>query len=368
MPLQSGVVGLPNVGKSTLFSALTRMDIPIGDYPFTTVEPNVGVVPVPDPRLTEMSAILKPERVIPTSLRIVDIAGLIEGSHRGEGLGNQFLAQIREVDAVVHVVRCFTNDQVSHISPGLDPMRDIDIVETEIILKDLETTSHRLERISGKVKMGDKDAVREKQFLDRLIQNLNDGIPARKVDFEENEAPLLANSFLISAKPVLYVGNENEENATSHRFKPETRSLVKWAEERGVSALILSATLEQELTFVDTEKEREFFMAEWGLETTGLERLVQKTYGLLKLVTFFTTESNIVQAWTVRRDTPLVRAAGIIHSDFETGFVKAEVYKSGDLFSHGSVSALREMGAIHTHGKDYTVQDGDVVKFHFRAP
>lgn len=368
MPLHSGIVGLPNVGKSTLFSALTHMQIPIGDYPFTTVEPNVGMVPIPDPRLTKLSRILKPEKVIPASLRVVDIAGLIEGSHRGEGLGNQFLAQIREVDAVIHVVRCFTNDRVSHISPSLDPVRDIDIVETEIILKDLETVTHRLERISRKINLGDKEAGREKQFLDRLIQTLNDGVPARKVALQRDDIPLLTNLFLISAKPVLYVGNENEEDATSHRLKPETESLVRWVEERDESVLILSATLEQELTFLETEEERKFFMEEWGLETGGLERLVHNAYGLLNLVTFFTTESEHVQAWTVERETPASRAAGVIHSDFERGFIKAEVYTSEDLFAHGSVSALRERGLIHSHGKDYIVQDGDVVTFQFRTP
>ncbi|MFQ6615299.1 MAG: redox-regulated ATPase YchF [Fidelibacterota bacterium] len=368
MPLQSGVVGLPNVGKSTLFSALTHMQIPIGAYPFTTVEPNVGVVPVPDARLTEMSRILKPKKVIPASLRVVDIAGLIEGSHRGEGLGNQFLAQIRQVDAVIHVVRCFTNEQVSHISPRLDPVRDIGIVETEIILKDLETVTRRLERISKKISMSDKEAVREKQLLDRLVENLNDGVPARNAPVHENEASLMENLFLISAKPVLYVGNENEEDATSHRLKPETLTLVEWAEERDERVLILSATLEQELTFLDTDEERKFFMDEWGLETSGLERLVQKTYDLLNLITFFTTESDHVQAWTVKRGTPAAQAAGVIHSDFERGFIKAEVYTSEDLFTHGSVSDLRDRGLIHSHGKETIIQDGDVVTFHFRTP
>ncbi|MFQ6675184.1 MAG: redox-regulated ATPase YchF [Fidelibacterota bacterium] len=367
MPLESGIVGLPNVGKSTLFSALTHMKVPTAAYPFTTVEPNVGMVPVPDPRLTGISAILKPEKVIPTSLRVVDIAGLIKGSHRGEGLGNQFLAQIREVDAVIHVVRCFTNDQVSHISDTLDPVRDIGIVETEIILKDLETVTQRMERISRKVRLGDKMAVREKEFLERLTRKLNDGIPARKLEFQEDEAATLGKLFLISRKPVLYVGNENEEDATSHHPKRETRALLRWAEEEGESVLILSATLEQELAFLDTEDERKFFMEEWGLGSTGLERLVQEAYTLLNLVTFFTTESNYAQAWTVKRETPAVQAAGVIHSDFERGFIKVEVYRSEDLFAHGSVSALRELGLIHTHGRDYIIQDGDVVKFHFRA-
>ncbi|MFQ6673867.1 MAG: redox-regulated ATPase YchF [Fidelibacterota bacterium] len=367
MSLQCGFIGLPNVGKSTLFSALTHSQVETAVYPFTTIESNVGIVPVPDDRLTRLSGILKPEKVIPTTVRMVDIAGLIEGSHHGDGLGNQFLAQIREVDAIIHVVRCFTNDQVSHIDANLDPSRDIDIVETEIILKDLETVTIRLERLTKKIKMGDEDALKETEVLHTVTHHLDRGIPARKIQLDENQGDIVRNLFLLSAKPVLYVGNENEEEATSHHPGAAAKALLAWGKQNGKQVIILSALLEQELAFLENDRERRFFMEEWGLETAGLDLLVKEAYGLLNLASFFTTESNHAQAWTVRQGTPAPQAGGTIHSDFETGFIKVEVYTCRDLFAYGSVTALREHGLIHTHGKDYVVQDGDVVKFHFKV-
>ncbi|MEE9167106.1 MAG: redox-regulated ATPase YchF [Candidatus Neomarinimicrobiota bacterium] len=367
MSLQCGIVGLPNVGKSTLFSALTHTQVLTDTYPFTTVDPNMGIVTVPDDRLTKMAEILNPEKILPTSIRFVDIAGLIEGSHRGEGLGNQFLAQVREVDAIVHLVRCFTNDKVAHISDTLDATRDIGIVETEIMLKDIETVSHRLENLARKVKVGDKEAAKEKEILDTVSENLNRGLPVRNMVLERKDRETLRDLFLLSAKPMLYVGNENEREATSHHHGRIAEKLRLWASENNERVLILSAALEQELAFLEDEGERQFFMEAWGLTSTGLESLVGGAYDLLSLTTFFTTESNHAQAWTVKQGTLAPQAAGTIHSDFETGFISIETYRCDDLFAHGSESALRENGLIHTHGRDYVIQDDDVVKFKFRS-
>lgn len=367
MALQCGIVGLPNVGKSTLFSALVQRQVPADAYPFTTIEPNVGVVPVPDDRLTNLAEMLQPEKIIPTALRIVDIAGLIKGSHHGEGLGNQFLAQIREVDAIIHLVRCFTSEQVTHITPELDPVRDIEIVETELILKDLETVTSRLEKVSKKVKSGDREAEKELEVLSAAASHLDSGKPARELILDEQGETLLGDLFLITAKPVLYVGNENEEEATSHHPRAATGNLIRWGEENNQEIVILSAALEHELAFLEDEEERQFFMEEWTLEQAGLEMLIKSSYRLLNLITFFSTESNHVQAWTVEKGATAPQAAGQIHSDFEKGFIRADVYHCEDIIQIGSESKLREVGKIRSEGRDYLVQDGDVMQFKFNV-
>ena len=367
MSFQCGIVGLPNCGKSTLFSALTHTQVHTDIYPFTTIDPNIGLVTVPDDRLTKLSEILQSEKVIPTTIRFVDIAGLIEGSHKGEGLGNRFLAQIREVDAIIHLVRCFTSDQVTHLAETLDPARDIEIVETEIILKDLESVANRQKKVAAKIKGNDEEAIVEMEFLNKITQNLNRGTPIGKMSLNEENLNILQNLFLLSAKPVLYVGNENEEETSLHQTGKASDSLLLWGKQASKRVLILSAVLEQELVFLEDNAERQFFMEEWDLKMSGLESLIRESYALLNLVTFFTSESNHAQAWTVKKDTVAPQAAGIIHTDFEKGFISAEVYSCHDLFTRGSESALREHGLIHTHGKDYVIQDGDVVKYKFHS-
>ncbi|MFQ6608266.1 MAG: redox-regulated ATPase YchF [Fidelibacterota bacterium] len=367
MSLQCGIVGLPNVGKSTLFSALVHRQVLTDTYPFTTIEPNIGVIPVPDDRLDRLAEFLQPEKVIPTTLRVVDIAGLIKGSHHGEGLGNQFLGQIREVDALIHLVRCFNSKQVTHITPDLDPIGDIEIVETELILKDLATVSNRLEKATQKAKSGDREAGKETEFLNSLAAHLNRGTPAREIPLDSWGATLLKELFLITTKPVLYVGNESEEAATAHQLSAAARSLLQWGQENEQEVIILSATLEHELAFLENNEERQFFMAEWGLEKVGLEVLIKSSYRLLNLITFFTTESNHVQAWTVQKGATAPEAAGQIHTDFARGFIRADVYHYEDLINLASEVKLREKGKIRSEGRDYLVQDGDIIQIKFNV-
>lgn len=367
MVLKCGIVGLPNVGKSTLFNALTSAQVPAEIYPFTTIDPNVGVVSVPDERLSHIADILNSEKVIPTTLRIVDIAGLIAGSHKGEGLGNQFLAQIREVDAIIHIVRCFSSEKVSHISDTLDPVRDIEIVETEIILKDLETVNKRKDAIAKKVKVGDKEATGELEVLTLLSSSLDRGIPARNIDLDADEQTIISHLFLLSAKPVMYMGNVNEEEETSHHFGKVGERLRSWGDENHEHVLLLSAALEEELSLLTDEEEHQFFMNEWDINKTGLETLINEAYSLLDLITFFTTESNHAQAWTIKSGTAVNQAAGVIHTDFQRGFIKADVYHYNDLMTYRSETALRESGKFRTEGKDYIVRDGDIIFFKFNV-
>lgn len=282
-------------------------------------------------------------------------------------MGSQFLSQIREVDAIVHLIRCFESENVSHIAATLDPVRDIHIVETELILKDMGTVTNRIEKVAKKVRVGDKEAAREKAVLDKLLSDLDQGRPAKSLSLSDDDIEVIRDLFLLTGKPALYVGNVNEEDIMTHHPGSSAASMMKWGEETGEEVLILSAALEEELSFLEDKEERKFFMEEWKLETGGLEQVVRKAYTLLDLVTFFTTESNHVQAWTVPSGTDAPQSAGVIHTDFEKGFIKADVYRSDNLFTHGSETALREHGLISTHGKDYVLQDGDVVKFKFRT-
>ncbi len=364
MALRVGIVGLPNVGKSTLFNALSEAGAEAANYPFCTIEPNVGVVPVPDARLHRLADLAGSAQTLPAVIEFVDIAGLVAGASKGEGLGNQFLAHIREVDAVVHVVRCFEDPNVVHVEGSVDPLRDIETIETELILKDLETVSKRRERVAKAVKTGDKAAKLEADFLERLEAFLSDGQPARTLDVSDAEGPILRDQFLLTAKPVLYAANVSEGDL------PDGNAYVEQVRERaateGAGVVVVSAEFEAQLADLPDEDRAEFLEAA-GIEESGLDRLAQAAYDLLGLITYFTAGPKEARAWQIRRGTKAPQAAGVIHTDFEKGFIRAETIKFADYDRLGSEAAAREAGAMRSEGKEYIVADGDVMLFRFNV-
>ncbi|MGQ9475023.1 MAG: redox-regulated ATPase YchF [Actinomycetota bacterium] len=362
MSLQVGIIGLPNSGKSTIFNALTRAGAAVASYPFTTVEPNYGVTAVPDPRLERIAEAAGCQRVVPADLRVVDIAGLVKGAHRGEGLGNRFLAHIREVDAVAHAVRCFEAPDVPHVRAGLDPAADINLVNTELILADLETVTRRKERIVKAARSGNRDKTRELEVLLKVEEGLERGITVRGQRMEPEELELLSGLFLLTAKPVIYVANLGEEELGKDGSLLE--SVRRVAEAEGAEVVSFCARLEAEIEELDPGEMREFLEA-YGIERPGLEIFTQRCYELLGLITFFTTESGECRAWPLRRGSTAVQAAGKIHSDMEKGFIRAEVLGWEEFVVHGSFHAAREKGAVRIEGRDYLVQDGDVMLFRF---
>ena len=361
MGFRCGIVGLPNVGKSTIFNALTAAAIAAENYPFCTIEPNVGIVPVPDDRLDRLAILAKTKSKVSTQMEFVDIAGLVKGASQGEGLGNQFLGHIRQVDAILHVVRCFEDDNIIHVDGSVDPLRDLEVISMELILADMDTVEKRLTKARSQAKSGDKKFIAEAAFLEQVQDVLNQGKPARTLVVEtDQQNELLRDLCLLTTKPVLYVANVSEEDlAAGNKYVDQ---LAQAAAEEAASIVTIAGAIEQELSLLTTEEQREF-LAEMGMEEPGLHRLIKAGYQLLGLITYFTVGEKETRAWTIKKGTKAPGAAGKIHSDFERGFIRAEVIAYDDYIACGSESVARDRGLMRSEGKEYVVQDGDCILF-----
>ncbi len=364
--MKLGIVGLPNVGKSTLFNAITNAGAEVANYAFCTIEPNVGVVAVPDYRLDELAKMYSPKKITPAVIEFVDIAGLVKGASKGEGLGNKFLSHIREVDAVIHVVRCFDNDDIMHVSGSVDPKRDIETINLELILSDLEILDRRIDR-TAKAAKGDKSLLTELEFLKRLKTELENGVSARAVEADDDEKAILADIGLLSAKSVIYACNMSENDFASNIENNERyKAVCEIAKAEGAEVLPICAELEAEISSLSKE-EKEMFLSDAGIESGGLDMLIQRSYSLLGLISYLTAGEPEVRAWTIKKGTKAPQAAGKIHSDFERGFIRAEVISFDELMACGSMQAAKEKGKIRSEGKDYVMQDGDIVLFRFNV-
>ncbi len=363
--MKAGIVGLPNVGKSTLFNCLSNAKAQSANFPFCTIEPNLGVVNVPDTRIEKLEELVNPERVLPATVEIVDIAGLVKGASKGEGLGNQFLANIRETDALLHVVRCFDNDNVIHVDNSIDPVRDKETIDIELQLKDLETVQKRLERVKRTAKTGNKEAQAELVVLLRVEETLLKGVSVRALDFSEKEMEFVQPLQFITSKPVLYVCNVDENSAVSgNDYVEKIREAVK---DENAEVIVLAVGTEADITELDDYEERQMFLADIGLEEAGVSRLIRSAYKLLNLQTYFTAGVKEVRAWTIPIGSTAPQAAGVIHTDFEKGFIRAETIAYEDYVTYGSESKVKEAGKMRVEGKDYIVKDGDVMHFRFNV-
>ncbi|MDP4267081.1 MAG: redox-regulated ATPase YchF [Bacteroidota bacterium] len=365
MSLQCGIVGLPNVGKSTLFNCLSNAKAQAANFPFCTIEPNVGVIPVPDERLFVLEKLVNPEKVVPTTVEIVDIAGLVKGASKGEGLGNKFLGNIRETNAIIHVIRCFDDDNVVHVDVTIDPVRDKEIIDYELIIKDLESLEKKLVKIEKAAKVGDKEAKKALEVLLSYKKHLEEGKPARSLPMSAEDKKHVEDVYMLSGKPVIYVCNVDEASVvTGNKYTEALKEAIK---DEKAEILIIDAAIEAEIATLDTYEERIMFLEDLGLKESGVNKLIHSAYNILKLRTYFTAGPKEVKAWTITAGMTAPQAAGVIHSDFERGFIRAEVIKYEDYVNLGSEAACKEAGKLNIEGKEYIVQDGDIMHFRFNV-
>ncbi|WP_102026172.1 redox-regulated ATPase YchF [Salirhabdus sp. Marseille-P4669] len=366
MSLTAGIVGLPNVGKSTLFNAITQAGAESANYPFCTIDPNVGVVEVPDERLQKLTELVKPKKTVPTTFEFTDIAGIVKGASKGEGLGNQFLSHIRQVDAICHVVRCFNDENITHVSGKVNPIDDIETINLELILADLESVSKRYQRVEKLAKQKDKEAVVEFEVLKKLKEAFENETPARALEFSKEEQKVVKMFHLLTIKPILYVANVGEDEIQDPEGNENLQAVKEYAAKEGADVITVCAKVESEIAELDGE-EKEMFLEELGIEESGLDQLIKASYSMLGLGTYFTAGEQEVRAWTFRKGIKAPQAAGIIHSDFERGFIRAETVSYDDLVQAGSMAIAKEQGKVRLEGKEYIVQDGDVMLFRFNV-